>query len=402
MQMIDRLQVKRDGLVETMGSIVRDAENETRDLSDDEMATRAAAMEDIAGIDRQLESLSDRFIMETGLAEKVRSVGRTRNTEDFSYRSGGEALFDLLHQGEVDSKERYAVSMRAAEHMGTLASHTVATAGDLGGLSIVKGVGAIIDPYPGASPFLTALGTSRIPSAAFSRPYIDDPDFKTAAGKQSKEKAELLSKAFTVGSENLVPETVGSFLNVSQQLVLLQPGSLDVIIKHLRKRLGWAMESALLAELANTTGAAALAAAGTPADVQKVIYEAAAAVMKATREPASFILMGPDGFALLGGMADLAARPIFPTLGATNAGARSTANAFTSEVFGLSAVVTPAIDDTTLYIGNGAGIEAWTYPIPLMEAVEPSVLGRQIAVAAMIAPYRPKGMENSVVKVTVS
>ncbi len=397
-QMINRLQDKREGIVKTLAATVDRAEAEGRDLTDDEVAERTAAKADVDGIDSRIASLADSLAQNTEIAEKVRKIGAP-DTE-FSYRNAGEALYDLLHQGDPDSKARYSMSLRAAEHMGTLAANTTPTAGDLGGLVIAPSVGAIVDPFPGGMPFLNWLGWSRIPSAAFSRPHIIDPDFEAGVAEQTKEKAELVSKKFSVGSTTLSPVTYGGYLNVSQQLITLQPGALSIIIRHLRKRLAWALESAAITEIGKTTGAVTIAATGTAADYQAAIYDASAKVITSTQEPATFLLMGPLGYAKLGALVDLAGRPMFPYLGASNADGTSTANAFTSNVFGLRAVVTPAIKDDAIYVGNGAGIEAWYYPLPLLEAVEPSVLGRQVAVSAMLAPFRPTGVEDSIVKLT--
>jgi hypothetical protein len=58
-------------------------------------------------------------------------------------------------------------------------------------------------------------------------------------------------------------------------------------------------------------------------------------------------------------------------------------------VAGLRVIVTPAIADNTFWVGNSYVIEGAIYRYPVLEAVEPSVLGRQIAVAASTAGYRP-------------
>ncbi len=396
--MFDRLQTERDGTVATLEGTVEEATAAGRDLTDEEILTRNAGKERIAAIDAQLTTLADDLAQNVEIASKIRKIGSPDT--DFHYRNAGAALWDILHQSDQDASRRYRMATRAAEHMGTLAAHTTATAGDLGGLVVAPNVGAIVDPYPGRMPFLNWLGLSRIPSASFGRPYIDDPNFVTGVGKQAKEKGELPSKAFQVKNQNLSPETYGGYLNVSQQIIELQAGSLQIIINHLRKRLGSLLETAALTEVALTSGAVTLAADADAKVTQKAVYDAAGKVMTATQEPATFILMGPLGYARLGSIVDLANRPMFPYMGPANADGTSTASGFTSAVFGLHAIVTPAITDDTFYIGNGAGIEAWYYPLPLLEAVEPSVLGRQVAVAAMFAPYRPKGVENSIVKLS--
>ena len=72
------------------------------------------------------------------------------------------------------------------------------------------------------------------------------------------------------------------------------------------------------------------------------------------------------------------------------------ANGFSSlsSVAGLQPIVTPGITDNTFWVGNGSALEAYEYTYPLLEAVEPSVLGRQVAVASSIVFYRPTTDES--------
>lgn len=409
--LVAKYQTERDAVESQARDILDEAEAQNRDLTEDELTRLEGIRTRSAELDRQIEMVADDFSQRHELAAKVSKIGRLDPAVDFSYRSAGQLVWDLLHQNDDQARDRYnramrsaesPLSQRAAEHMGTLASATVATAGDLAGLVMVPGVGAIINPHPAGMPFLNLLGLRRIPSASFNRPYINDPNFESGVDKQTKQKAELVSKAFTVGHQTLTPETYGGYLNVSQQLIELVPDALGIIIGQLRRRLAHDIETAAVTEVGQTTGKETLAADADAAATLKAIYGAAAKVLTATQEPATWILMGPLGFARLGALADAAGRPMFPYMGPANAPGTSTANTFTSNVAGLRAVVTPAITDDAIYVGNGLGLEGWWYPLPVLEAVEPSVLGRQVAVAAMFAPWRPTPTENSIIKLAPS
>ena len=400
-QLFARLETERAGLVSLLDNMVAEVDAKGADLSDDQISERSDAMARIGAIDKQLESLAERTEMEIGLAEKIKAVGRASSGDDgFQYRSSGLLLYDLIHQSENDSRHRYQLAKRAAEHMGTDAANTTPTAGDLGGLVITPVVGPIANPTPSGMPFLSAIGLQQVPSAAFARPYISDPDFETGVAEQPLEKAEVASQKFEVLNTILSPTTYGGYLNVSAQLLALQSGALDIIVGQLRRRLANKLEKAALTEVGASTGSEAIASGGSAAAVLSAIYNAAAEVMVATQQPAEWIAMGPLGMAKIGAVVDAAGRPLFPTLGPANAPGTANAGGFTSSVAGLRAIVTPGITDTSLYVGNSAGFEAWWYPLPVLEAVEPSVLGRQVAVAAMFAPYRPTPFANSVVKVT--
>jgi hypothetical protein len=199
-----------------------------------------------------------------------------------------------------------------------------------------------------------------------------------------------------VKADNVDLTTLGNYLNVSIQLESFIAGSLDIIVSQLNKRLSRGLEHAAVAELAKATKQVTLAADATASAVLTAIYEAAAAVFTATQALPTWLAMGPLGWARMGGVSDLAGRPLFPSIAPTNAPGTSTATSFDGTVAGLRTVITPGIDDTTMYMGNGAGIEAAVYRFPMLQAIEPSVMGRQIAVAASYGFYRPPTTEADI------
>jgi hypothetical protein len=333
----------------------------------------------------------------------LRGLGSAVVAGDFHYRSAGDLLWDCLHQTEPEAKQRYSrVMRRAAEHMGTTAAATTPVAGDLAGLAVRPVVGPVSDPTPKGMPFATALGMRDIPASdgfGFSRPYLVDDGFATGVAKQTLEKAELASKAFSVAVTNVPLDTVGGYLNISQQLLTFTPSSLQIIVSQLTRRLENHVDKAVVAEMQESTGEVALAAGATAAEVIQAIYDAAAAYYGVTGELPSWIAMGPLGWARLGGLVDAAGRPMFPTLGASNAPGSMSATSFSVTVAGLTPVVTAAITDDTYWVGGDAGLEGYMYRYPVLEAVEPSVLGRQVAVAASIAGYRPTPFANATIHV---
>jgi HK97 family phage major capsid protein len=375
------------------------AAGEGRDLTESEQETMRSARSRISALDTQLELVADDLELADIVRGKLRAVSHATTVfADAKYRSAGALLWDMLHQGDDDARMRYGRAMkRAAEHMGTEATTTVPTAGDLGGLIMDTVRGPIIDPYPGGMPFATALGlTESADSLHWKRPKIVDPNFTTGGvGQQGSggtlgfEKAELPSKKFDVTADLVPLVTIGGYLNISQQLISLVSGSLDVIVGHMNKRLAYAIDLLLITEMQESTGYIDVTAAATAADILAALYDASAAVYVATGDLAQWVVMGPLGYARLGGLVDLAGRPFFPTLGPVNAPGTSSAASFQGSVAGLRVVVTPAITDDTFWVGNSMSIEGAIYRFPVLEAVEPSVLGRQIAVAAAAAGYRP-------------
>ncbi len=398
-KLVEKLQAERSALEGQVRDLIEAAEESGSDLSDDDLTTIRSAKDRMAEIDTRVETIADDFSQRYEVATKVSKLGQLDSSTDFQYRSAGDAVIDLIKQHrDPDARRRVQLAERAATHMGTTKAGTTAEAGGFDGLVFVPNVGAVIYPLPEAMPWLSLIGLRRMPTASFNRLYVDDPHWSDGVGPQAgdKEKGELPTKPFDVKAETLSPATLGGYLNVSRQAEELVPGSLDLVIRVLRARLARAMEAALVTEVAKSTGSVSLAADADAAATIKAIYDAAAAYTKVTGEPATWIAMGPDGFAQIGGLADLAGRPLFPYLGAANAPGTSTANRFTSAVAGLTPVVSQAITGTTLYVGGASAVEPWFYPLPVLEAVEPSVLGRQVAVAALFAAHRPAPYVNAI------
>ena len=402
-KLTDALTHERDQKLQLIQNLKDAAADEGRDLTEQDMQTIEAASDIVKSKNRQLDLLCQDLEIAEDTQSRLRGLGNAVVTGDYHYRSAGELLYDCLHQSEPEAKARYSkVMRRAAEHMGSTAAATTPTAGDLGGLVVRPVVGPVADPYPRGMPFATAVGMRDIPTTdgfGFSRPHIVDAGFTTGVAAQTLEKAELASKAFSVAVTNVPLTTYGSYLNVSQQLVSFQPTSLDIIVEQLRRRLENAIDGVMVAAATASTGHVELADAADAAATIKAIYDAAAAYYAITRELPSWIAMGPLGWARLGALVDSAGRPLFPTLGATNAPGTMNAGSFSTTVAGLTPVVTPAITTVEFEVGGPAGLEGYLYRYPVLEAVEPSVLGRQVAVAASVAGYRPTPFANSVINV---
>lgn len=394
--MIERLLAERDDKANLVRVLTQSAYDAKRDLNPDDKGAIELAKVRIGELDSQLDLIGTNLAMTDEARARLSHLSRSV-APPTTYHRAGEVLYDLLHMGETESASRmYAAMQRAAEHMGTEKTTTVPVAGDLGGLIVRPNVGAVIDPYPGSMPFATAIGMQESSNAMhFVRPRLVDPSFATGAGRPGTggtlgfEKAELPSKAFEVVGDVVSLVDRGTYLNVSQQLISFVPGALDLIVRHLLKRVAYQIDLALVTEMELSTGTLPLAANAAADVVLKAIYTASAMVYAATGELASWIAMGPLGFARLGGLTDLAGRPLFPTLGPANAMGTMSADSWSGSVAGLRVIVTPAITDDTFWVGNSAVLEGFIFRYPILEAVEPSVMGRQVAVMASTAGYRP-------------
>jgi hypothetical protein len=394
--MIDRLLHERNAVEGKIKTVETVAIDEKRDLRPEDLDTIRTYSERLKTIDSQLEVVTNRVQLDDSIAERIAAVNVDRPVGGHTYRSASALLFDALRSnGDPDAKARYSPLVRAAEHMGTSAAATVAVAGGFGGLSVTGPQGPVIDLHPKGRPWLTALGVRQAPSSfSFSRPRIVDPSFKDGAQPQALQKQELASKHFDVVADTLTLTTVGNYLNLSLQAEQFVSGSLDIVINQLLARVAYAEEAALAVEAARTAAKVTLAAGADGAAVRAAIFDAAALVYENTGALPEWIAMGPAGWARLGSLVDLANRPLFPYVNPVNADGQSSASSFSIAGIGLQGIVTPGITDSTYYVGNELGIEAYEYKYPVLQAVEPSLLGRQIAVAASIVLYRPTTLES--------
>jgi hypothetical protein len=396
--LLERSTQERDQVVGLIDGVTRAAFEGNRDLSDQDHDTINRARERLEFLDAQIERLS----FDTQLSDRARQAlatnGAAGAVTPLMYRSAGEALYDLLHYSQAESRQRLDTAMhRAAQHMGTDAAATVPVAGGLGALVVRPVIGPVIDTTPRGRPFLDALGVIQLDTPnGFSRPRIVDAAYGTAPATQTAQKAELVSRAFDVKLDAIDSETIGEYLNVSQKLLSWPVGALNMILAQFQKRRAYKLEARAVAEVLTSTTTVDLALAPAAADeprlVHEAFWEAARLVFANTGELPRWIVTGPLGWVRLGSMIGSDDRPLFPAvgMGPTNAMGTASADTFvTRGPAGLPTIVTHAITGPEFVVGNELALEAYEYPYPMLEAVEPSVLGRQIAVASELALYRP-------------
>lgn len=402
---------ERESLVAKIKSIQEITKDRGGDLSDDDLESISKMQARVAKIDKQLDVIGVDVDMPEETAERLRNIGKSNAQSAPQYRTAGELLWDCLHatfgsqhdRDDREAKERWGRTMkraehsRTAEHMGTTASATKATAGGFGSLWVSPTVGPVLDLSREGQPFLNAIGKQQAPnSLTFARPRLIDANLLSGgAGLQTLQKDELVSKAFNVDTSAITLKTYGGYLNVSQQLLSLHPEALNIIVTQLQRRVAIQGETAAITELYNSTNAVTLATGADSELVIKALYDGAVAVWNATNMLPTWIAYGPLGWARLGKVVDSSKRPLFPFVGPQNALGTGGIDGMMNVGMGLQSILTPGITNTDIWIGNSASIEAYSYQFPVLEAVEPSVFGRQVAVAEALAFFRPITTEPS-------
>ena len=390
--MVRRLLDERDQKLALIDQIAGVADEAGRDLFETESETIENAQSRVRSLNAQVDRLTQDLELAESARSRIRTLDPTIIAKDFTYRTAGECLYDLLHRNDdPDCNLRMNKFMaRAAEHLGYDKANTVAVAGGFNGLVVAPNVGPVLDPSPTGRPLFTALGARPISAITFNRPRLVDPNFNSGVGSGKKEKEEMVSKTWDILSEPITCSRVGGYINVSEILVEMLAGSLDMVVTHMNRRVEYYSEVAVVTELAKTT--ATVAVAGD--DITGAIGQAAATVVTNTHQFPQWLAMGPQGWGALLGQSDLAGRPLFPSIAPNNANATGNATSYFSSLSGLNVAVTPAITDKTMYMGNSFGLEVYERPMPLMQAFEPSVYGRQVAVATYIGFYAPITTES--------
>lgn len=397
----DRLTTERDDIAARAAGIQRTAAEQGRDLSENERETLTNFRTRVTSIDEQLALTTQSFAMDADLASNLaRAHGAApvlmRDGNPWHNMTAGQVLWDYLHPQDRDARERInvftrnALQNRAVEHMGTTAAVTVPTAGGFGGLIVAPVTGPVISLSGPDMPLANAIGTQPAPNGmSFMRPRIIDPDLDTAAGPQAggKEKAELPSKKFDLVSDQVTMSTIGNYLNLSLQAETFVPGALDIVVRQLNRRTSRGIEKLAVTKVTAATKTIPLADDADSAAVQAAVFQGAAAVYTATGQMPTWAAVGPDGWARLGGLTDLAGRPIFPYLNPANAQGTANATDLTLTMSGLRLIVSAGITDLSIYLGNAEGVELYVYQFPMLSATEPGLLGRQLAVAAAIGSY---------------
>jgi hypothetical protein len=399
---LDQRMGERAELARKAQSIKDLAADMNRPLTEDEITQLRMYKEGVDQLDVQVDAASLNFALDVQVSERLQSLapGGVLSRGGYEWPSAGHGLWDLLHQNDREARNRYqAVQVRAAEHMGIgPVAGITPVAGSFENLHVDPNVGPILDYYPDGMPFLTAVGITEPPNAmSFQRPRIVDPNFTTGVGPQALQKGEVPSKHFTFETDTVSLVTTAGYLNISQQLLSLDPTALGTIIGQLNRRLANALEIAALTELALTSITVPLADSSSAAAVQAALADAAALVFTATGQLPSWIVAGPTGWSNLASLTDAAGRPLYPPVNPVNAqGSGGGVTSFGLSPMGLNLIVSPAITGPDYYVGNSAGFEAYVKRFPVLEAVEPSVLGRQVAVGAASAFYRPTTSEPDV------
>lgn len=405
-------------LAEAAVSQARQAnDGQGRDLSDVERKTISDAQTRVKALDDQIElieGLDQARAAGTQAAQTFRPTvqagagqgqqgGQTgmgyTQPRAYEYRSAGEVIADLVvahdssmmvNTGFARTTPRHVELAQArlmgaqVEFAGAPESYTRALAhaitADVPGLLPKPIIGEIVNDLDAARPFVESIGAkdlSNTPGKTFTRPHITQ---HVDVQKQTAEKAEVVSRKLLIDGIDFTKETWGGGLNVSRQDIdWTSPSAWDAIVTDLQEVYGINTENAA----ADAFAAAVTAVPIVPAtdDLRgwyDAIYAAAAAAYGVAKRLPNHMWMSLDMWAKVGPVIDSVVRQNGGSGGGSEMGS-SSPTSFAGRLADTDRTVVPSFPAGTFIIGVKERTEFYEERIGLLTAVQPSVLGVEVA-----------------------
>jgi HK97 family phage major capsid protein len=405
--MISRLQNELEERNTHAQGIIRAAQDDERDLNDAEKKTLGGLRERMVEIRSQLDELDSTAELAVQTANRMRELdtairtARSGGSNEVEYRSAGQFICDQwsAHLGDRSAQERLEVYNRVAAHQKT---------SDNTGIIPIPAIGEVINFIDASRPMVNAIGPREMPSQNWFRPLITQQPtvgLQGTAGAAADEKAELVSQKMTITKLTGTAVTYGGYVNVSRQDIdFSSPQIMDIIIE------GLANAYALQTETATGTALDASAATNigygatpTAATLSAAIWSAAATVYGAVKGQGRLVLaVAADRLAAFG--------PLFPPYNVQNGqSAGLLAGNFGSgpvgNVTGVELIMSPGLASGKSFLFSTAAVDVFEQRVGSLQAVEPSVLGIQVAYAGYFTPVLiPAGgvTTNGVIELTAT
>lgn len=410
--MVDALLQERTTLLDLSEQATRNAMADNgRDLSDLEQKLIADNETRVAKIDAQLKLISDmdkqRAAGEeaaqtylTGTRDEGRQaptagngLGAKTAPRAGDYKTAGAVIVDHLrsvgHQGSVrdaDARDRLkGANLDLLDEARALVNETTA---NVPGLLPEPIVGAIVNQIDDRRPFISSIGArdlGGIPGKVFSRPIVTQ---HVAVGQQMTEKSELVSQQFVVGSVDFTKNTYGGALDVSRQVMdWTSPAAWDALLTDLERIYGRFTENRAADDFATAVTQEVEIDSTITDDFRRVasaLYAGAALVYGSVEELPNHIWMSLDQWAFYGPIIDQFRRQTAAQNGAPSPGDSSPAS-FAGNVLDFPRTVVPSFPTGTMIIGVKELTEVYEDRIGLLTAVEPKLLGVEIAYGGYMA-----------------
>lgn len=419
---LDRLLEQRAEQEQFVDQLLARVNDEGRDLVEAERNNLTAVRERIQQLDEQITPLEEfertRAAHRAGRpeaptprgAERGRggdvSLGATRGgartqARAAEYATRGEFVVDWLRAVGITSNNAEVLAApdpEAAERVSMILGRSVQehrsmihraiqnqTTAQTPGLLPVSIVGQINNDLDAARPFVASVGVrplGNVYGKTFNRPFISQ---HTQVGEQTAEKTELTSRQFIVDDVPFSKRTFGGALNVSYQDVdWTSPAVWDALLTDLQNEYGVDTEDIAAGEFAAGVTQTLTDFDGTTiAGWVAGLYDAAvmAATANGTKRASSLrlpdhIWVSLDQWASLGKVIDT----IRATAQSAVAPGSGNPQVFAGgDILGVNRTMVPGFPDGTVVVGRAGKFEFYEQRIGLLQAIEPKILGIEVA-----------------------
>lgn len=397
---LTRLLEQRDAQTQFIDQLLGRVETEQRDMVDAERSNLDAAKQRISELDAQIKPIEEFEQVRAAHVSSAptnspaprdnRDQGQHRLTvrdREVKYDSAGHFMVDLIRsmdypdtgRGDQDAKQRVAAAQGRAA--GDIAPGVHQTTDDTPGLLPRNIIGGILNDLDAARPFIASIGAqdlSGIPGKNFDRPVITQ---HTVAGKQTAEKAEGPSGEVKIGSVPFSKETFMTWMNVSRQEIdWTSPTAWNILIGDMVDVYGIATEDDAATKFAAAITQTQAMATNDVTGVVTALYAARTKIVTANGAKRASALRMPDTVWVsadmddfLGVMIDLHFASLYNGVGTADV------TSFGGNILKLPRIMVPGLPAGTIIMGRKRLTEFYEQRLGILQAVEPRVLGVQVA-----------------------
>jgi hypothetical protein len=394
---LERLLEQRQEQVDFIDHLLSATDSDDgRDLVPAERANLDAARQRITELDEQIEPLADYDRMRNAHADvagrifggrgdsggQVRPLGQNA-ASGFSYASAGAFIVDSMRARGIGPWKGAPDPAAATRLQSAVVDKQITS--DTPGLLPKPIIGPVVNTLDAARPFITSIGAKSmggVPGASFSRSKITQ---HALAGKQTAEKTELPSRKMIISPVDFAKGTFGGVVNISRQDIdWTSPSAWDALTQDLADVYGLECENAAADDFAAKVLQTVAAPGAELGDWAAALYAAAAKCYRGGAAAGAHangrlpdrLWVSLDMWALMGAVVDVARLQMRG--GAGNLG-DSELSSFSGDVLNLPRIVVPEFADGTIIVGNSTFYEFWEEVVGLISAVEPAILGVEVA-----------------------
>jgi HK97 family phage major capsid protein len=390
---LDWLKRQMDQALGEVESITNRAADDDRDLSEAEQRTCEARRSRVAELEDELKVEADLAQRSASYQGLVAHIGPAQDQpirgqlverqspgglELPTYDTPGKYLVDFLTRSEdPEAAQRFNRYLeRAVQHQTTVQNP---------GLLPTPILGPVFTQQVARRPAIESATLRPLPGSGktFQRPQIKQ---YTLAGPQSAEKAELPSRPMLIDPITVTKSTYGGVVNLSwQDRDWTDPSIMDLLVADLAASYANSTDAAFVTYFLTTVTQTLALATADAEGLLGAIFGATGTIFSQTNTMPDTLWVSPDVWGALGAMVDSTGRQMFATVNPVNGLGTISPQSMTGSLAGYRLVIDKNLPSGTAILGDSTYVEVYETVGGQVSAIEPSVLGTQIAFYGYIA-----------------